>query len=37
VKGMPVKTFVNGLLVMDEGEIVAEAGVGRVLCRQALR
>ncbi|MCW3986248.1 MAG: dihydroorotase family protein [Candidatus Bathyarchaeota archaeon] len=37
VKGMPVKTFVNGLLVMDEGEIVAEAGVGRVLRRQALR
>ena len=35
VKGIPVKTFVNGLLVMDEGEIVAEAGVGRILRTQA--
>ena len=31
VKGMPVKTFVNGRLAMDEGEAVAEAGAGRVL------
>jgi dihydroorotase len=31
VKGKPVKTFVNGRLVMDEGEIVAEAGAGEVV------
>ncbi len=31
VKGKPVKTFVNGRLVMDEGEIVAKPGTGRVL------
>lgn len=31
VKGLPVKTFVNGLLVMDEGEIVAKPGVGRII------
>ncbi len=31
VKGKPVKTFVNGRLVMDEGEIVAEPGTGRVV------
>ena len=31
VKGKAVKTFVNGSLVMDEGEIVAEAGVGGVV------
>ncbi len=31
VRGMPVKTFVNGLLVMEEGEVVAEAGSGRIL------
>lgn len=31
VEGIPVKTFVNGCLVMDEGEIVAEAGIGRIL------
>jgi dihydroorotase len=30
-QGKPVKTFVNGTLVMDEGEIVAEPGTGRVL------
>jgi dihydroorotase (multifunctional complex type) len=30
VKGKPVKTFVNGLLVMDDGEIVAKPGVGRI-------
>jgi len=33
VKGVPVKTFVNGRLVMDEGEVVSEAGVGSVLRR----
>jgi len=31
VRGVPVKTFVNGRLVMDEGEIVAAPGSGRVL------
>jgi dihydroorotase (multifunctional complex type) len=31
VKGKPVKTFVNGLLVMDDGEIVAKPGVGRII------
>jgi dihydroorotase len=31
VKGKAVKTFVNGCLVMDEGEIVAEAGAGEVV------
>ena len=31
VQGCPVKTFVNGLLVMDEQEIVAKAGSGEVL------
>jgi dihydroorotase len=33
VKGKAVKTFVNGCLVMDEGEIVAEAGTGEVVGR----
>jgi len=31
VRGVPVKTFVNGRLVMDEGEIVVAPGSGRVL------
>lgn len=31
VKGKPVKTFVNGTLVMDEGEIVAKPGAGRIV------
>jgi len=31
VKGKAMKTFVNGRLVMDEGEIIAEAGVGEVV------
>ncbi len=31
VVGKPVKTFVNGILVMDEGDIVAKAGSGRVI------
>lgn len=33
VEGKPVRTFVNGQLVMDEGEIVAEAGSGRIIQR----
>jgi dihydroorotase (multifunctional complex type) len=32
-QGKPVKTYVNGKLVMDEGEIVAKAGSGMVLRR----
>jgi len=31
VKGKPVKTFVNGCLVMDEGEIVAKPGSGQIV------
>lgn len=33
VVGRPAKTFVNGLLVFDEGEIVAKAGSGSVVRR----
>jgi dihydroorotase (multifunctional complex type) len=31
VQGKPVKTYVNGLLVMDDGEIVAKPGSGEVI------
>jgi dihydroorotase (multifunctional complex type) len=31
VVGKPVKTFVNGVLIMDEGEIIARPGSGRVI------
>jgi dihydroorotase (multifunctional complex type) len=31
VQGKPVKTFVSGQLVMDEGEIVARAGCGGIV------
>lgn len=31
VRGKPVKTFVNGCLVMEDGEIVASPGQGRIL------
>ena len=34
VEGKPVKTFVGGQLIMDEGEIVAEAGSGRIIRRE---
>jgi len=33
VKGKPVKTLVDGKLVMDGGEIVAEPGIGQVIRR----
>lgn len=33
VEGKPVKTFVNGQLIMDEGEIVTEAGSGKLVRR----
>ncbi len=36
LQGKPVKTFVNGQLVMDDGEIVAEAGSGQVIRRKRL-
>lgn len=31
VTGKPVKTFVNGVLVMDEGDIVVKPGTGKVV------
>ncbi|MCD6445386.1 dihydroorotase family protein [Candidatus Bathyarchaeota archaeon] len=31
VKGKPVKTFVNGILIMDEDSIIAKPGTGKVL------
>ena len=31
VKGKAVKTFVNGQLIMDEGEIIAKAGSGKII------
>jgi len=31
VKGKPLKTFVNGQLVMDEGEMVAKPGTGQIV------
>jgi dihydroorotase-like cyclic amidohydrolase len=31
VQGRPVKTFVNGRLIMDEQEIVAKAGSGEII------
>lgn len=34
VEGKPVKAFVGGRLIMDEGEIVAEAGSGEVIRRE---
>ncbi|MEM3443153.1 MAG: dihydroorotase family protein [Candidatus Bathyarchaeia archaeon] len=34
LKGKPVKTYVNGRLIMDDGEIVAEAGSGKILRRE---
>lgn len=33
VKGKPVKTFVGGQLIMDEGEIMAERGSGGIIRR----
>jgi len=34
VQGKPAKTFVSGQLVMDEGEIVAKAGIGNIIRRE---
>lgn len=34
VEGKPVKTFVNGQLIMDYGEIVANAGSGEIIRRE---
>ena len=36
VEGKPVKTFVNGQLIMDNGEIVAKAGSGKIIRREKL-
>lgn len=36
VEGKPIKTFVNGQLVMDEGEIVAELGSGQTVRKDSL-
>ena len=33
VQGKPLKTFVYGLLVFDEGEIVAKVGSGSIVRR----
>lgn len=35
VQGLAVKTFVGGQLVMDEGEIVAKPGCGKIIKMQA--
>jgi len=35
VEGKPVKTFVNGQLIIDEGEIVAKAGSGKIIRRES--
>jgi dihydroorotase (multifunctional complex type) len=35
VQGKPMKTFVNGCLIMDEGKIVAKPGSGSVIRRGA--
>jgi len=32
--GKPIKTFVNGNLIMEEGEIVAKAGSGKIVQRK---
>ncbi len=34
VEGKPVKTFVGGQLIMDDGEVVAEAGSGEIIRRE---
>jgi dihydroorotase len=34
VTGKPVKTFVNGRLVIDEGEVAVKPGTGKVLRRE---
>jgi dihydroorotase-like cyclic amidohydrolase len=31
LKGKPIKTFVNGQLAMEEGEIVAKPGTGQII------
>ncbi|MEM2779612.1 MAG: dihydroorotase family protein, partial [Candidatus Bathyarchaeia archaeon] len=35
VKGMVIKTFVGGKLVMDEGEMVAKPGCGKIIKHEA--
>jgi dihydroorotase (multifunctional complex type) len=36
VEGVPVKTFVNGQLVMDDGEIIGKPGGGQIIRREWL-
>lgn len=36
VEGKPVKTFVGGQLIMEDGVIVAKAGSGRIVRREAV-
>jgi len=33
IEGKPVKTFVGGRLIVDEGEVIAEAGSGQIIKR----
>jgi dihydroorotase-like cyclic amidohydrolase len=35
VEGKPTKTFVAGQLVMEDGEIVAKPGVGKIIRRES--
>jgi dihydroorotase-like cyclic amidohydrolase len=35
VQGKPIKTYVSGVLVMDENEIAAKFGTGSVIVRRA--
>ncbi|TET55775.1 dihydroorotase [Candidatus Bathyarchaeota archaeon] len=35
LKGLPVRTFINGCQVMKEGEIVADYGTGRILRKES--
>jgi len=37
VIGKPTKTFVNGMLVMDEGEIVVKPGSGKVIRKEKVK
>lgn len=36
IKGRPTKTFVNGRLVMDDGQIVAKPGTGQIIRGEAV-
>jgi dihydroorotase-like cyclic amidohydrolase len=34
VEGKPIKTFVGGQLIMENGEIVAKPGIGKIIRRE---